>query len=508
MDANDPSRRLLITVAVMAATVMQVLDITIVNVALPHMSGQLGATPDQISWVLTSYLVSSGIVMPLTGYFTDRLGQRRFLFITIIGFVAASVMCGLAANLSQIVLFRTLQGVFGAALVPLSQAIMVQSYPQNERGKAMAIWGIGVMVGPILGPTLGGYLTEYLSWRWTFFINLPVGLLSLFIAWRVIPDTERRQRTMDWSGLVMLAFAIGGLQLVLDRGNEDDWFNSHLIQAAAVASVVGLLAFIYHGFARGSETVFDPRIFRDRNFTASGLLIAGFGLGLFGMLILQPILMQSLLDIPTFTAGLLMAPRGVASMVSMYVVGKLINKVDPRAIVMTGVALSTIGTWGTTHYNLDIDAFWLVWPVIVQGLGLGMIFVPISTVAFATLDKRYAAEAAGLFSLLRTIGSSIGISIVATVLTRHTQIAWNQIGQHIQPFNPALVPYLERLQLAPTDPQAAAVLAHELGRQAEMAALLDSFTLIMWSFLAMAPLVLLLGKSKTETPDSVTTGSH
>jgi DHA2 family multidrug resistance protein len=496
MTKEEKSKRFLITLAVMAATVMQVLDTTIVNVALPHMSGQLSATPDQISWVLTSYLVASGIFMPLTGYFADRLGQRRFLFITILGFVVASVMCGLSASLFQVVLFRTLQGIFGAALVPLSQSIMVQSYPSAERGKAMAIWGIGVMVGPILGPTLGGYLTDVLSWRWTFFINLPVGLLSLFIAWRVIPDTERKQRSMDWIGMVLLVLAIGGLQLVLDRGNEDDWFSSHVIQTAAALSVFGILAFIYHGLTHRGDTIFDPRIFRDRNFTMSSLLIGAFGLGLFGMLVLQPIMMESLLNIPTFTTGLLMAPRGVASMLSMFIVGRIVNRVDPRALVMIGVILSTLGTYGTTSYSLYIDEWWLVWPVVVQGLGLGMIFVPIATVAFSTLDHKYAAEAAGLFSLLRTIGSSIGISIVATILTRHTQIAWNQIGAHIQPFNAALSPYLARLQLAPTDPQAAAVLAQELGRQAEMVALLDAFTLIMWSFVAMAPLILLLGKPK------------
>jgi DHA2 family multidrug resistance protein len=496
MTQEERSRRIWITLAVMAATVMQVLDTTIVNVALPHMAGQLNATPDQISWVLTSYLVASGIFMPLTGYFTDRLGQRNFLLLSISGFVLASVLCGLSTNLTEIVLFRILQGVFGAALVPLSQSIMLRSYPQAERGKAMAIWGIGVMVGPILGPTLGGYLTDVLNWRWTFFINLPIGILSLLIAWKVIPNTERKARSMDWLGMTLLFVAIGGLQLVLDRGNQDDWFDSHNIQIATLLSVLGFLGFAYHGLTHRGDTLFDLRIFRDKNFTTSSLIIAAFGLGLYGMMVLQPMMLESLLGIPTFTTGLLMAPRAVASMLSMFVVGRLVNKVDPRILILIGITFSTLGTYGATHYNLDVDTWWLVWPVVVQGLGLGMVFVPLSTIAFSTLDPKHSAEASGIYSLLRTIGSSIGISIVAATLTRHTQMAWNQVGAHIQLFNPALPAYLAPLHLEAQDPQAAAILAQELSRQAQMIGFVDAFILIMWSFIAMAPMVFLLRKPK------------
>lgn len=496
MTEAEKSKRALITLAVMAATVMQVLDTTIVNVALPHMAGQLNATPDQISWVLTSYLVASGIFMPLTGYFTDRLGQRDFLLLSIAGFVVASVLCGISTNLTEIVAFRILQGVFGAALVPLSQSIMLRAYPPEERGKAMAIWGIGVMVGPILGPTLGGYLTDVLNWRWTFFINLPVGIASLMIAWKVIPNTERKARKMDWPGMALLFIAIGGLQLVLDRGNQDDWFDSHSIQVAVLLSVIGFLGFAYHGITHKGDTVFNPRIFLDKNFTTSTLVIAAFGLGLYGMMVLQPMMLESLLGIPTFTSGLLMAPRAVASMLSMFIVGKLVGRVDPRALILIGIALSTAGTYGATLYNLNVDTYWLVWPVVVQGLGLGMVFVPLSTIAFSTLNPKYAAEATGLYSLTRTIGSSIGISIVASTLTRHTQIAWNQLGAHIQIFNPAVPAYLAPLQLDPHSRQGAAVLAQELARQAQMIGFLDAFTLIMWSFIAMAPMVFLLAKPK------------
>lgn len=496
MTQSSSSARALITVAVMAATVMQVLDTTIVNVALPHMAGQLNATPDQISWVLTSYLVASGIFMPLTGFFTARLGQKKYLLLSILGFSVTSALCGLSANLSEIVLFRLLQGIFGAALVPLSQSIMLGAYPPQERGKAMAIWGIGVMVGPILGPTLGGYLTEVLNWRWTFFINVPVGLFSLLVAMRVVPETERRKRDMDWIGLILVFLAIGGLQFMLDRGNDDDWFDARSIQVAAALSIAGVTGFLIHGWTHRGETLFDPRIFRDRNFATSSLLIGAFGLGLFGMMVLQPMMIESLLGFPTFTTGLLMAPRAFASMFSMFMVGRLVNRVDPRILITIGIMLSTAGTYVATHYYLGVDSWWLVWPVMIQGFGLGMVFVPLSTIAYSTLDPKHAAEAAGLFSLLRTIGSSIGISIATTILTRHTQIAWNQIGANIQPFNPALSAYLDRLHLDITDPQAGLILGQELSRQASMVGFVDAFTFIMWSFLAMLPMVLIMAKAK------------
>ncbi len=480
---------------------MQVLDTTIVNVALPQMQGQLSATPDQISWVLTSYLVASGILMPLTGYFVDRLGQKRYLLVSIAGFVVTSALCGLSGSLGEIVFFRLLQGAFGASLVPLSQSIMVQTFPVEERGKAMAIWGIGVMVGPILGPTLGGYLTEVLSWRWTFFINLPVGILSLFLTWRTIPDTERRQRSMDWTGLALLGVAIGGLQFVLDRGNQDDWFNSNTIKLTAIVSALAFIAFVYHSLVGKDHALFHLQIFRDRNFTTASLLLGVFGLGLYGAMVLQPLMLEGLLGYPTLTTGLMMAPRGIASMFSMMLVGRLINRVGPRALIVTGIIIFSVGSYAMTRYNLYISPYWVMWPIIVQGLGLGMVFVPLSTVAFSTLAPRYSADAAGLFSLLRTIGSSIGISVVATVLTRNTQITWNQLGGHINPFNPAVAHYLSGMGLTMQSPAAAPLLGHELARQAQMVGFVDAFVLVTWSFLIMLPLVFFM-KSPKKKPGS------
>jgi DHA2 family multidrug resistance protein len=490
-----PTSRFLITVAVMMATVMQVIDITIVNVALPKMQGQLGATSDQITWVLTSYLVSSAILMPLTGFLTDRLGQRRYFLISIFGFLVTSGLCGMATSLAEIVVFRLFQGMFGAALSPLSQSVLVQTYPVEQRGRAMAIWGIGVMAGPILGPTVGGYLTQVLSWRWDFYVNLPIGILCLLLTAMVVPDTGRRPRRMDWTGLVTIALAIGALQIVLDRGNTDDWFASNTIRLLTVLSGLGLVGFLWHSLRnRGRQTIFDLRLFRDQNFSSSCFLIAVMGLGMYGTLILQPELLEGLLNYPVLTTGLVMAPRGLASMAGMFLVGRLIHRVDARFLVFVGVVLSAIGTFALDWYNLHINLFWVLWPILVQGVGMGMLFVPLATIAYSTLPPRESAEAAGMYNLLRTIGSSIGISIVSTLLTNETQVNWNTLGGHINRFNPALQSWLHHSGLLRVNRPFAALLDLNLERHASMLAFLDCFRFIGWSFIVMIPLILIVKK--------------
>lgn len=490
----DKSTRFFITLAVMAATLIQVLDMTIVNVALPQMRGELGATTDEVSWVLTSYLVSSAIFMPLTGYFTDVLGRKRYLLGCIGGFLIASALCGLSTSITEIVIFRLLQGAFGAALVPLSQAIMTDAYPVEERGSAMAIWGLGVMVGPVLGPTLGGWLTDFASWRWTFFINVPVGALSLFLALRFVPDTPKVPRRMDWAGLVLLSLGIAGTQYVLDRGNQRDWFNALDIQVAAWLAVLGVIGFALRSMHPKPGALFNIHIFKDRNFAMSCLVMLILGLGLFGGMIVQPILMEGLLGYPIVTTGLLMAPRGVASAIAMLVVGRLLRFIDARLLVAAGMIVSAAGSFGMEQYSLQINNFWLVWPAVLQGLGMGLIFVPLSTMAYATLPRAQIAEGAGLYSLMRTIGSAIGISIITTLMSRETQVVWNTLGGFINRYNPAFSHYLAPLHLAPDDPRALQMIAGEIARQAQMVAMLDAFKVIAWSFVFMIPLVLLLRK--------------
>ncbi len=498
----------MITFAVMSATLIQVLDTTIVNVALPHMAGELGATTDQISWVLTSYLVSSAIVMPLTGYFSDTLGRKRFLLISIAGFVAASALCGIAQNLAEIVGFRLLQGVFGAALVPMSQAIMTEAYPIEDRGKAMAIWGLGVMVGPVLGPTLGGWLTDVASWRWTFYINVPVGALSFFLASAYVPDSVRRARRMDWTGFALLAAGIAGLQYMLDRGTGQDWFSAMDIRVATLLAVVGLVGFTAYSLARGPKALFDLRIFKDRNFAMACLVMMCMGLGLYGGLVLQPILLESLLDYPIVTTGIVMAPRGVATAIAMIVVGRMVGKIDARILVGSGMLLSAAASWAMTHYSLDVGTWQIIWPAFLQGLGLGFIFVPLSTIAYTTLARSRMAEAAGIYSLVRTIGAAAGISVVTTLMTREAQVSWNELGAHVTKYNQALVDYLRPLHLTPTDPHAIAIIAGQIGMQAEMTAIIDVFKVTAWSFLLMLPLVLLLRRSRAGAPRPPADAGH
>ena len=347
-------RRILISIAVMAATIMQVLDTTIVNVALPDMAGQLNATPDNISWVLTSYLIASAIFMPLTGYLTDRMGQHRYLLISIAGFVITSALCGMAGSLFQMVLFRFLQGIFGASLVPLSQSIMLQVFPGEQRGKAMAVWSMGVMVAPILGPTLGGWLTEVVSWRWTFYINLPVGILSFLFSMRYVPNTAVRERRMDWLGFSPLALAIGALQLVLDRGNQDDWFSSKMLTIAALLGGCALIFFFVHNLTGKHHPLFDLRIFKDRNFLFASLIMTTIGIGFFGGMLLNSIFLQDFLGYPTFEAGLYMAPRGLASFLVMIIVGKFSGRIQPRIFIFAGIISSIAGNYLMTLFTGNI----------------------------------------------------------------------------------------------------------------------------------------------------------
>jgi MFS transporter, DHA2 family, multidrug resistance protein len=495
-------QRVLITLVVMSATLMQVIDTTIVNVALPHMQGALSASPDEITWTLTSYLVASAIFMPLTGYISDMLGRKFYLIISITGFTAVSALCGASVSLPEMVMFRLLQGVFGAALVPLSQAIMTDIFPPEERTRAMAIWGVGVMVGPILGPTLGGYLTDIASWRWTFYVNVPVGIFTLlFIS--VVPDSPKRHRKLDWLGVILICTSIGGLQYVIDRGNSADWFASSSIQLATYITVASFLGYLVHQMGGHEDKVFDLKIFKDKNFAIASFMLCIVGLGLYGTMVIQPIMMQSFLNYPVLTTGLLLAPRGISGMLSMVVVTKLSKHVDPRWIILSGIIICTTGIWVSTFYSFYIDEFWLVWPMILQGFGMGMIFVPLSSIAFSTLPQHLRTEAAGLYSLVRTIGGSIGISVAITVYTRRAQEFWNQLGGGINIYNPAVHQYLQPLHLAPDSAMGSLLLGNELMRQSSMLAFVNVFAFIAAAFIMMAPLVFLADKMKRHTPEPI-----
>jgi DHA2 family multidrug resistance protein len=489
--AAAPNRGM-ITVSVMLATVMQVVDTTIVNVALPQMQGGMSATQDQISWVLTSYIVAAAIFTPLTGVLADTFGRKRLFSIAVIGFTVASMLCGAATSLEQIVLFRALQGALGASLVPLSQAVLLDTYPREKHGSAMALWGVGVMVGPILGPTLGGYLTEYYSWRWAFYINLPVGALALLGVIAFVPEASTRtKRGFDFFGFALLSLAIGALQLMLDRGNTLDWFDSTEVVLEAATAALAFYLFIVHMFT-AKEPYIEPGLFRDRNFVAGILLMFTVGALLLATMALLPPFLQNLLGFPVITAGYVLAPRGLGTMVAMMVVGKLVGKVDTRWLVLTGLLIMAWSLHDMTGFNTDTGISEIVYTGVVQGVGLGFIFVPLSTVAFATLAARYRNEGTAMFSLVRNIGSSVGISLVVTVLGREVQASHAALSESITPFSVALqgpgTPALWNLG----QQSGLAALNAEVSRQALTIAYVNDFRFMMYLSLLALPLLLLL----------------
>ncbi|MBK5206278.1 MAG: DHA2 family efflux MFS transporter permease subunit [Polaromonas sp.] len=486
------THRGLITASVMLATIMQALDTTIANVALPHMQGTMGATQDQISWVLTSYIVAAAIFMPLTGFLTARLGRKRVFMWAVVGFTLASMLCGAAQSLTQIVLFRLLQGVFGASLVPLSQAVLLDTYPRERHGSAMAMWGVGVMVGPILGPSLGGWLTEYYNWRWVFYINLPFGLLAWFGLAAFVHETPiDRLRRFDLLGFALLSLGIGALQMMLDRGESLDWFSNPEVVIEAMLAGLAIYLFIAHIFTHEHPFI-EPALFKDRNFSVGLLFIFIIGVILLATMALLPPFMQTLLGYPVIDVGFLLAPRGVGTMIAMILVGKLSGKVDVRYMIFLGLMLTSLSLWEMTRFNTDITGVDIVRTGITQGLGLGFIFVPLSTITFSSLASRYRTEGAALFSLMRNIGSSIGISVVITYLAQRTQANHAAFADYINPFNLALKQAVEAGAYNLTTPQGLAAINGEITRQALTLAYLQDFRLMMWITLAAAPLIVLL----------------
>ena len=501
--ADAPKREThpgLVAISVMLATVMQALDTTIANVALPHMQGSLAATQDQISWVLTSYIVAAAIAMPATGFIAARIGRKRLLLISISGFIVTSMLCGVALSLEQMVLYRLLQGIFGASLVPLSQSVLLDAYPKEKHGAAMAMWGVGVMVGPILGPTLGGYLTENFNWRWVFFINLPFGLLALAGVMAFVSESQRRVALrFDAMGFVFLGLAIGAFQMMLDRGELKDWFGSTEIIAEAVIAGLAFYLFVVHMFTHRAPFL-EPRLFQDRNFVVGTSFMFAVGIILLATMTLLPPMLQQLAGFPVLTTGYVLAPRGIGTMVAMFVVGRLVGKVDARLLLASGLALAAFSLWEMTQFNIDVGVWDIVRTGIVQGAGLGLIFVPLSAITFSTLPAELRTEAAGLFSLMRNIGSSVGISIVTAFLTRGTQINHAQLAEHVTPYMDALKAPGYPALWSPDTTSGLAALNEELTRQAQMIAYLDDFKLLMWVTLAALPLIVLLRKNRRPIP--------
>ena len=487
--------RIIVTIGVMMAVLLQVLDTTIANVALPHMQASLSATQESINWVLTSYIVASAIALPISGWLADRVGRKRLLLISVVGFTIASVLCASAVSLTEMVVFRALQGVSGAFIVPLAQATLFDINPREKHGQAMALFGGGVMIGPILGPVLGGWLTDNYNWRWVFLVNLPVGVICTFVMLRFMPKVEKHRRGFDILGFALLAIALGALQMFLDRGEQKDWFESTEIIVEACLAIAAAWMFVVH-IATARNPLFERSMFADRNFSTGLLFMAVTGVLLLAGLALLPPLLQNLYGYSVLQSGFLTAPRGVGTLISMLLAGKLTGKIDARLLVGIGVALMGISLWMMTGFALDQPSRPVIMSGVVQGLGLGLIFVPLQSLAFETLAPKMRTTAAALLNLSRNIGGSVGISIVSAQLVRMTQVAHADMASSItEQTIPTVDPTLLQT-IAPQGSTALAVINAEVTRQALFIAYLDDFKLMMLVTFAVLPLLLLMRRGQ------------
>ncbi len=493
----------IIAIAVMLGTFMEVLDTTVVNVSLPHIAGDLSVTPDEATWVLTSYLVSNAIVLPLAGWLASRFGRRRILLLSVAGFTFFSFLCGIAPNLPALIVFRVFQGATGGGLQPLSQAILLEAFPPEQRGKAMAFWALGIVVAPMLGPVLGGWITDSYSWRWLFYINLPIGAAAVIMAMLFIydpPYLRRARQGVDYWGIGLLAVGIGALQIMLDKGQEADWFASHLIMILAVLAVGGLGIFIVRELMT-RDPVVHLSVFKDRTYSTGVFMMTVLGFVLYGSTVLLPLWLQTLMGYPALQAGMAMLPRGLGSFLFMPVVGILMGKVEPRKLLAVGLVVASYSLYLLSKLNLNAGYWDIFWPQLLQGTSMGLLFVPLSTITNDSIPKQEIGNATSLFNLMRNIGASIGIASVTTLVARHSQAHTNTLAANVTPYSAAARGMIESARNAMmaqgADPVTATQRAYGLvfgvvERQAAMQSYLDAFFLLSIMFISMLPLVLLM----------------
>jgi DHA2 family multidrug resistance protein len=489
-------RRNMVTICAMTATIMQALDTTIANVALPYMQGSLSASQDQINWVLTSYIVAAAIMTAPVGWIANRFGRKRIFIICSAGFTVASVMCGLAQDISQMVLFRLLQGVFGAALVPLSQAVMLDSYALHERAKAMAIWGMGVMMGPIMGPSLGAWLTETYSWHWVFFVNLPFGIVTV-LGLLVFMDETKQDTNLrfDWFGFAALAIGIGSMQVALDRGEQLGWLESNEIIGEIIVSITGFYYFFAHSLTTAKPFI-QFAIFKDRNFVSGCVFMAVMGLVLFSTMALSSPYLQNVIGYPIITAGLLLATRGCGTFVAMMLVGRFMKYIEARTLIISGLALMSLSLFFMTGWTDQTDVPTIIVVSIAQGFGLGLVFVPLSTVAFLTLPNHLRTDGTSMLTLMRNVASSIGISVVIAQLTEGGRRVYAILSEHINPFNSALQMPDVRSMINLNSDGGRALADAVVGIQAQIIAFSLDYQMVMIITLCAIPLAIMIGSSK------------
>ena len=497
----------IVAISVMFATFMEVLDTTVVNVSLPHIAGSLSVTIDEATWALTSYLVANAIILPMTGWLASMFGRKRLLMLSVVGFTASSFLCGLAPNLASLVVFRIVQGATGGALQPLSQAVLLEAFPPHERGKAMAFWGQGIVVAPILGPVLGGWLTDNYSWRWVFYINIPVGIASIVMTKLFVfdpPYLRRDTRQIDYWGIGMLAVGIGALQYVLDKGQEEDWFASNTIATLAIVAGVTLTALIFHELT-AEHPIVDLRVFKQRSYAVGVFLMTVLGFVLYGSLVLLPIMLQTLLGYPSLQAGIAMAPRGLGAFLMMQITGQLIGRVDPRTLLTTGLIVGGATLLWLSELNLQAGYWDIFWPQLIQGAGMSLLFVPLTTVTMDPIPLERMGNATSLFNLMRNIGGSIGIAATGTMLARQQQATTALLGANVTPYDAASQSLLAQLRGAFMAAGADAITATNrayaamfgmVQRQAAMVSFVGIFQLLGILFIALVPLVLLMKRPR------------
>jgi DHA2 family multidrug resistance protein len=501
-------RRNMVTICAMTATIMQALDTTIANVALPYMQGTLSASQDQINWVLTSYIVAAAIMTAPVGWVANRFGRKRVFIICSAGFTFASVLCGLAQDINQMVLFRLLQGVFGAALVPLSQAVMLDSYTLQERAKAMSIWGMGVMMGPIMGPSLGAWLTETYSWHWVFFVNLPFGAITV-LGLIVFMDETKKDLTLrfDWFGFTALAIAIGALQLALDRGEQLGWLESNEIVAEFIISAAAFYYFFAHSFTTSRPFV-QFALFKDRNFVTGCIFMTVMGLVLYSTMALASPYLQNVIGYPIITAGVLLATRGFGTFLAMMLVGRLMRYIEARTLIISGLTITAASLFDMTGWTDQTQAPQIVTVSIIQGFGFGLVFVPLSTVSFLTLPNHLRTDGTSMLTLMRNVASSVGISIVIAQLTEGSRRFHAILNEHVNPFNQALqMPDVSRMLNMNTE-MGRAMADVVLSAQAQIIAFSHDYQLVMIFIIASIPLAIMIGSTKASLRKQGTGPEH
>ncbi len=501
----------LIAISVMLATFMEVLDTSIAAVALPYIAGSVSATNDEATWVLTSYLVANAVVLPASGWFGLRFGRKRFLVTCIVIFTASSFLCGAAPSLGILLLARALQGAGGGALQPISQAILLESFPPAKRGLAMAVYGLGVVVAPILGPTFGGWLTDNYSWRWSFYINIPIGIFAVFMILRYVEDPpyikNAKPGRIDSFGLGLLALWLGCLQVILDKGQEDDWFGATWIRWATFVCLAGFVAFLIREL-RLRKPLVDLSVFKNRNFALGCLLIALFGAVIYGMVTLLPLFYQELLGYTALNAGWAVSPRGIGAIVAMPIIGVLTMRIDTRWLIAAGFFIFAICSLWFGEANLAISQWTFIWAIILSGFGSGMVFVPLSTTTMGTISNEQMGNASGLYNLLRNVGGSLGISVVNTIVARHEQLHRTELVHSLSPTNPLVAHRLSALQnllsgtnaAGPTLARSGAykMLEHTLTSQARLWAYVDDFRYLALVCFGCLPVVFVLQKAKAK----------